>query len=147
MRGRAYLHQIGLSHSDISKSKQLFNLVSPKKWNWKLVDLDRPEVLRKIVKRRKAHSVLGWPLCHRKSDSNLEKCFLRVWGSRFLVRTWASMTALSALLLMLLPGLEPEVLSGLTQRSPYREFLLSSMRNYDQVPQGVAYYFFSKKWL
>ncbi|PZX47010.1 DUF4221 family protein [Algoriphagus chordae] len=128
-------HQVGLSHSDLSKDqKRLFNF-TPKS-ELEVIDLDSMKLLEKIALDKEGPLGTGWPYAIQV-DQTGNLVFYGVEEVRFFSSDLSSMKRYQ-LTTDALSGLELERLSMFNPKITDGDFLFSIYQDYEQVPHGLA---------
>ena len=128
-------HQIGLSHSDLSKDQKLLFNFTPKS-ELEVIDLDSLKLFEKIALDKEGSLGTGWPYAIQV-DQTGNLVFYGVEEVRFFSSDLSSMKRYQ-LTTEALSGLEPEKLSMFTPKIAEGDFLFSIYEDYEQVPKGLA---------
>ncbi len=128
-------HQIGLSHSDISKDQKLLYNFTPKS-ELEVIDLDNLRLNEKIATDKEGTLGTGWPYAIQIDQAG-NLVFYGVEEVRIFNSNLSSMNRFQ-LSPEALSGLEPDVISMFNPKIINGKFLYSIYENNEQVPQGLA---------
>lgn len=128
-------HQIGLSHSDLTKDQKLLFNFTPKN-EIEVIDLDSLKLVRRIIMEREGPLGTGQPYAIQFDNTG----GLVLYGFNEVRFFNPDLSAMNRYLLNpeSLSGLDPELIAVFNPKATDREFLYAIYENYEQVPQGLA---------